>query len=115
MAVLTKEYFDQQFKRLVTQEEFKHALETSLEAGFDKQAIFINNAFQSNTEHFDKQINGLDSKIGGVEQRLKADIAKVDNRLQTVETKVDRALHTEYTNLEVRVKRLEHHTGLKPA
>ena len=109
MAVLTKEYFDQQFKRLVTQEDFKDALEE----GFDKQAILINNAFQTHSDHFDKQINGLDLKIDGVKQELKADIGKIDTRLQTVEIKLDRALHTEYVNLEVRVKRIEQKIGLK--
>ena len=83
-------------------------IEKVVETGFEKQAVFINNAFQAHTDHFDKKINE-------VEQGLKADIAKIDNRLQTVETKVDRVLHMEYVNLEVRVKRLEHHTGLKPA
>jgi len=85
MAVLTKEYFEE-----------------ALEAGFEKQAVLINNAFQAHSEHFDKQINGLDLKIG-----------KVETSISGIEARVDRALHTEYVNLEVRVKRLEHHTGLK--
>ena len=90
MPELTKEHFDQQLKGLVTQTDLKAAFETA----FDKQAVLINNAFQTHSDHFDEQINAVRTDI------------------QRVETKVDKALHTEYVNLEVRVKRLEQKIGI---
>ena len=96
MPELTKEYFDQQLKGLVTKADLETAFETSLEVAFDKQAVLINNAFQAHSDHFDEQIDGVKTDI------------------QWVETKVDKALHTEYVNLEVRVKRIERKLELKP-
>ena len=85
-------------------------IEKVVDKGFEKQAVLINNAFQTHTYHFDKKING-------VEQGLRTEIARVEDSLKTdiqrVEIKVDRALHTEYVNLEVRVKRIEQKIGLK--
>lgn len=102
MAELTKEYFDQQLNGLVT----KTDLETAFETAFDKQAVFINNAFQANQDYMDRQFaTKLD--IESVKDELKTDISRV-------EAKVDKALHTEYVNLEVRVKRIERKLELKP-
>ena len=75
-------------------------------------------------EYFDDQFDKLGVAIArGFEETatkvelndLKTNVQKIDNRLHAVEINLNKALHTEYVNLEVRVKRLEQHTGLKTA
>jgi hypothetical protein len=79
-------------------------VEKAIDKGFEKQAIFINRAFEAQANHFEGR---LDKKIDDLRDDLKSDIHRV-------EAKVDKALHVEYINLEVRVKRIENKLGLTP-
>jgi hypothetical protein len=88
MAELTKDYFDGQFDKLGQ----------AIARGFEETATKI-------------ELNKVEVELEGV----KTSITKLDNRLGVVEINLNKALHTEYVHLEVRVKRLEQHTGLKTA
>ena len=90
-------------------------IEKVVNGAFDKQAILINNAFQDQKDHFDKQTTGLDKGLDGLNKKIDDVKDELKTDIQRIEIKVDKALHTEYFNLEVRVKRLERHTGLKTA
>ncbi len=72
-------------------------VEKVFDKGFEKQALMINNAFQEQKGHIDKQLVAQTAHIEEQIDNLRTDF-------QRIETKVDKALHVEYVNLEVRVK-----------
>jgi hypothetical protein len=41
-----------------------------LEEAFEKQAVIINNAFQEQTDHFDRKFEGIDKRFDKIEDRL---------------------------------------------
>ena len=72
----------------LTTENFKEILKEELEEGFESQARLINNAFQGQKDHFDKQfaavrkdIKSLDERITVLEGEVKALSAKVTTYL----------------------------------
>ena len=101
MAELTKEYFNQKLKNLVTQ--------TGLETAFDKQAGMIKRGFDETASKIG--LKSVESRLTGVE----GEMLKVHDRLRTVEDKLDRVLYKEIDRIEVRVKAIEQKLGLKTA
>jgi len=95
----------------------KKALEATLAA----QTKHLDQKLQEQTKELksysDKQTEKLAQIVNGAFQNqhdFMADhFGKIDTRLGTVEIKLDRALYIENTHLEVRIQRLEKHTGLK--
>jgi hypothetical protein len=78
-------------------------IEEMFETGFEKQAILIKDAFQSEREYADLRLD----------KKLKEELSPIKDQLNRIEGKVDRALHRDYVNLEGRVTRIEKKVGLK--
>ena len=91
-----------------TKDEFRKELAKGLDQSFEKQAVLINNAFQSHSDHFDKI-------IADMKKDMDASFEKVENRLDTVESKIDRALYAEAIHIETRLKRVEQKLGIETA
>ena len=94
----------------LTLKQVKKVVVETMEVGFEKQAVLINQAFQNQTDHFNGKFNQIDRKFHQIDQKFNGLNEKIDR----IENKVDRALHKEYTNLEGRVKKIENHLNLKP-
>jgi hypothetical protein len=73
----------------------------------EELATMIKNGFEDQHGHFTQEVNKVSGRIDLLQQELKDDIHRL-------EFKIDRTLHAEYSNLEVRVKRIENKIGLKP-
>ena len=78
-----------------------------IDAGFEKQALMIKRGFDDTASK--TEVKSVESRLAGVEDKM----LKVHDRLRTVEDKLDRVLYKEIDRLEIRIKQLEQHVGLK--
>ena len=79
MAELTKEYLDQQLGKLATKEAVDSGF-ASVDKKFEEIGVLINNAFQAQKDHFDKEIGRLEAKIDALSAKLTTHLELSDKR-----------------------------------